>query len=302
MTSVISYTGKRIFSLFGMFLRHPAQLYKKNKNGKEHIKNLERKTKIQYEIPTYKKEMNYCKSTKKYLRSVRLCNTQAPAIIAMANKLGAYQINDQEYAKNVFNFVKNNIRSRNVPVFGAEKTLKKGYGSCFDSSSLFIALCRCGGISARYKIYLHKNPPAGFQTVSTVDDQKLLDSLAIVTSFYTVAEVKIDEEWIECEVCSSPELDAYWNVPIAKFGENCGNVTGWFPDNILYLEKLTLRVIISTNIFFKLFGGIVENINEQVERNWEEGRRKLEKTGIEEYNKKAKRRYEYFPSLEDQTR
>ena len=298
MSSLLLSNSVRVFSFIAMIIRHPILIYKTNKEGKERIQELGRKSRKIYEIPAYDKDMIFCKSNKKYLRSVRLCEPNAPEIIAMADKLKAFKVSEREYAENVFNFVKNNIRSRNVPVFGAVKTLKKGYGSCFDSSGLFVTLCRCGEIEARYKIYIHKKPPAGFQDVSTVDN-RLLDGLAIISSFYTVSEVKIDGKWRECEICSPPELDAYWDVPIAQFGENCGSVGGWFPDKILYLEKLPLRVVIPTNIFFKFFGGIVENINEHVESNWGDGKEKLEKIGRKEYNKKAKRRYGYFPSLED---
>jgi len=299
MTSFLLILGRRIFSMILMFLRHPIIIYKTNKRGKIKHQTGKKTYSRPYEIPEYKEDMKYCTSKEKYLRPVRLCESTAPEIIAMANKLGAFKVSDREYAENVFHFVKNNIRSKNAPVFGALKTLKKGYGSCFDSSSLFITLCRCGGVKARYKIYLHKEPPEGFQTLSDVCNEELLGGLAIVAAFYTVAEVELDGKWLECEVSSNPELDAYWNVPIAHFGENCGKVGGWIPDDVVYLERLPYRITIPTNIMFKLLRGTLEEINNVTDKEWLEGKKKLEETGREEYDRRARRRYGFLPSLED---
>jgi len=298
MSSIIISTGKRLLFLIGILIRHPILIYRTNKKG---LKILEKdaKMKLQYEIPQYKEGFKFCNSTKKYLRSIYLCDSKSPEIIAMANKLGSFHLSDKEYAESVFNFVKNNIKTKNIPVKGAVETLKQGRGSCFDSSGLFITLCRCGGVPARYKIYIHHNPPEGFRTLSEASDERLLDGLAIIAAFYTVAEIKIDGKWIECEVSSPPELDAYWNVPIAHFGENCGSVGSWFPDKILYFEKLPRRIVVPTNIMMKRFRGIMASINQHVEQNWEEGENKLEKIGRKEYDKKARRRYEFFPSIED---
>lgn len=299
MTSMMLVLGKRILALIAMFIRHPViilQIKKISKNKKNVKKS---KPVLSYELPDYKANMKHCTSNQKYLRPVRLCNTNAPEIIAMANKLGAYQVNKRSYAENVFHFVKNNIKSTNRQIFGSVKTLKEGYGSCFDAVNLFITLCRCGGVRARYKIYLHNEPPEGFNSLSESMGTDVTSGMAILTSFYTVAEVNLDGKWIECEVSSNPELDAYWNVPIARFGENCGKVGGWFPDDVLHLEKLPYRIIIPTNFLMKLTSDMLHEINSRVEKEREEGRRKLEKIGRENYDKKARRRYGYFPSLED---
>lgn len=298
MSSIIFGTYKRIFYLIVISIRHPILIYKTNKSGMELLKKDLPKG-LTYEIPRYDKDFKYCDSKNKYLRSVYLCEIKSPEIISMANKLGSFQISDKKYAENVFDFVKNNIKTKNIPVKGAVETLKQGCGSCFDSAGLFITLCRCGGIPARYKIYIHHNPPEGFSNLSEVSDKRLLGGLAIIAAFYTVAEIKIDDKWIECEVSSPPELDAYWNVPIAHFGENCGNVGSWFPDKILYFEKLPRRIVIPTNIMMKRFRGIMASINQHVEQNWKEGKKKLEKIGRKEYDKKARRRYGFFPSVED---
>lgn len=282
-----------------MFLRHPSLIYKTNKRGEELVKKRKKDEKLPYDLPTYEKEMPYCVSNEKYLRPVRLCETDAPEIIAMANKLGAYKCSKREYAENVFNFVKNNIRTKSVPVLGAVETLKRGYGSCFDSSGLFITLCRCGGVKARYKIYLHRTPPEGLQELSDAVNKKLLDGVAVMAAFYTVTEININREWIECEVDSPPELDAYWNVPIAHFGEKVGTVKGWIPHDVIYLEKLPLRITFPTNIIMKLLKGMLEGpVDDRTEWEYEIGKKKLEKMGRKEYDKQARRRYGYLPPLQ----
>jgi len=298
MVSIFLVLGSRILSSIAMIIRHPFFIYKTTKGKKQKIETI-KEIKHEYEIPKYTKDMAFCKSKEKYLRQVKLCESYHPTIISMSNKLGAYKVSKKEYAENVFNFVKNNIKSKNIPIFGAVKTLQKGYGSCFDAASLFITLCRCGDIKARYKIYLHNEPPQGFQTLSNTIDEDFIDGLAIISAFYTVAEVKLDDKWIECEVSSNPELDAFWNVPIAHFGENCGEVGGWIPDDVLYLEKLPLKIIVPTNIMFKFLSGLMNEINNKTEIEWQSGKKKLDKIGRKEYDKKARRRYGYLPSLEE---
>ena len=298
MASILLVLGGRIFSSIAMIIRHPFLIYKTTK-GKKRKTQPVKEIKHIYEIPKYNQHMQFCKSKEKYIRPVKLCESDSPEITAMANKLGAFKLSKKEYTENVFNFVKNNIKSKNIPIFGAVKTLKEGYGSCFDAASLFIALCRCGGVKARYKIYLHNEPPEGFQTLSNTLDESFIDGLAIISAFYTVAEVKLDGRWLECEVSSNPELDAFWNVPIAHFGENCGKVGGWIPDDVLYLEKLPLKITIPTNIMFKFLSGLMNEINNKTEIEWQKGKKKLDKISRKEYDKKARRRYGFLPSLED---
>jgi len=299
MPSLLLTLGGRIASSILMFLRHPLIIYKTNKRGKQSIREENREYFPPYKMPKYEPDMKYCTSKEKYLRPVHLCEPNVPDIIAMANSLGAFEVGERKYAENVFHFVKNNIRSKNVPVFGALKTLKKGYGSCFDAASLFITLCRCGRVKARYKIYLHRDAPPGFRTISDVTNEKLLGGLAVISAFYTVAEVEIDGKWLECEVSSPPELDAFWNVPIARFGETVGTVGGWIPANVLHLEKLPLRVVILTNFMFRMLAGTLEAINHKTEDYFEKGKIKLEKIGRKAYDKKSRRRYGYVPSLEE---
>jgi len=291
--------GQRIIGLLWMLLRHPLLISKANTKGNRIINQRKKDIELPYKIPEYKADMFYKKSFEKYLRKVRLCECDAPEIIAMANELGAGKLSDRVFAENVFNFVKNNIRTRNVPVLGAVETLKRGYGSCFDSAGLFITLCRSGGVKARYKIYLHREPPEGITTLTEVVDEKLLDAAAVMAAFYTLAEVNIGGQWLECEVDSPPELDAYWNVPIAHFGEKVGTVKGWIPHDVVYLEKLPLRIFLPTNIMMRLLKGILEgSIADVTDKEYEIGKKKLEEIGKKEYDKKARRQYGFLPPLD----
>lgn len=299
MLKILFSTGIRILGLIWMFIRHPNLIYKANKKGKNLNKNKIDKQKLTYALPEYKEGMYNSISEEKYIRPTRLCESNSPEIIAMANKLGISIFSQKDYAKNVFNFVKNNIKTKSVPVLGAVETIKRSCGSCFDSSGLFITLCRCRGIKARYKIYLHQTPPEGIKELDKVIDKNLLDSVAIMAAFYTVSEVFIDGRWMECEVDSPPELDAYWNVPIAHFGENVSTVKGWIPNEVVYWEKIPLYILIPTNIIMKLLSGIFEgSIAEEIERQSQIGKEKLQKIGIKEYDKKVRRQYGFLPPLD----
>ena len=64
---------------------------------------------LPYDIPIYQEGMPCCKSNEVYLRPTYLCESDAPEIIAMANKLGAFQKPDREYVEACFDFVKRKI-------------------------------------------------------------------------------------------------------------------------------------------------------------------------------------------------
>ena len=97
------------------------------------------------------KDIKRATHKEKYLRPVRLCKPNAPEIVALAKKLGAWQKSDWEYAESIFDFMRE-IKFE----FGALKNelevLNTGKGVCLDKQSLGIALARAGGIPARYTI------------------------------------------------------------------------------------------------------------------------------------------------------
>ena len=101
--------GKRIILTLAMLLRHPILIYKTVKKSNVQPDVKKQKYSLSYVIPKYDKNMNFCDSTDKNLRSVYLCELNAPKIIAMANKLGAFKVSNKEYAENCFSFVKNKV-------------------------------------------------------------------------------------------------------------------------------------------------------------------------------------------------
>ena len=276
-----------------MLLKHPLLLHRINKEGKEIAEKFgESKP---FKIPEYEEGMPRCNSNEKYLRATYLCESNSPEIIAMANEFGAFRLSSREYAENVFNFVRNNIRLRFIPARGAIETLKTGYGSCFDLANLFIAISRAGGLPSRYKIYIGERPREDFCYVFDIDE-RLVNGLAVITTVSTFTEVKIDGKWIESDISSSPEIEVASRIPIAHFG---GNIrTTILNPKIIYREKIPRFMIFTSNLFFKIFGGIMDGF---MRRSWEEfikrGKRKLDEMGMEEYNKKAKRYYGFLPSL-----
>ncbi|RLF52508.1 MAG: hypothetical protein DRN11_01020 [Thermoplasmata archaeon] len=75
--------------LIKALVKHPIYIAKSNREADE---NPPTYGKPSYEIPEYEPGMKYCKSNEKYLRPTHLCNPHAKEIIALANKLGAYQV------------------------------------------------------------------------------------------------------------------------------------------------------------------------------------------------------------------
>jgi transglutaminase-like putative cysteine protease len=106
-----------------------------------------------YDLPPYKEGMPYCRSNGRFLRPTRHCDSRAPEVIALAHSLGAYQERDAEFAAAAFEFAKEQVVFEIGPITPVEETLRRGTGSCFDCISVFIALCRCAGIPARYKLF-----------------------------------------------------------------------------------------------------------------------------------------------------
>jgi transglutaminase-like putative cysteine protease len=146
------------FAVFMAVITHPVDLVRMMRNGaalKSQMKSTGKKERqLPYVIPAYREGMRHSKSNEANLRPTYQCESNAPEIIAMANELGAFQKSDWAYAEDCFNFLKNKVDfTFSAPVRGALHTLRIGEGMCFDKVSLFVALCRAGGIPARYKMY-----------------------------------------------------------------------------------------------------------------------------------------------------
>lgn len=250
---------------------------------------------LPYEIPEYKEGMKYCNSNERYLRPTHFCESNAPEIIAMANKLGAFKKDNWEYAESVFNFVKKNIRLAFIPMAGAVETLKKGYGTCVHQLSLFAALCRAGGLPARYHLY----------TLALIQPmyESMIEVSPIVKGWYDAfgtfmlhgtAQVKINEEWVVADPTFTPEYEAAMGIPLAKLGDEPTGIWNYpVKETEMYLEGLPYGVGIGWDLFIKVIGPKeAEKVNLSVEEGRKRGRKILEEMGEEEYDRMVREKYQ----------
>lgn len=253
-----------------------------------------------YDILKYREGMRVCESNEKYLRPTIYCNYRVPEVIALANELGAFEKSDYEYAKSVFEFVKRNIILEFLPMDDVRDTLLRGTGTCIHKISLFIALCRAGGIKARYKLYAPVFTEAWYDHLIGTDPlaQQWYNAMGYFL-LHGEGEVYIDGKWIVADVAPTPERQAAQGIPITKFGED--SIGTWFyavPGTIMKVESLSslgigarmlgpLSKIFMERIARVPFTRINKSIVEQVEK----GRKILDEIGEEEYDRKARERY-----------
>lgn len=254
-----------------------------------------------YEIPEYQEGMKFNDSNKRFLRPTHLCDSTAPEIIALANKLGAFKKSDYEYAEACFNFVKENIKLAFNPMAGAVETLKMGYGTCVHQLSLFAALCRAGGLSARYHLY-------SLALVESMYDSMVGPS-PIIRDWYDAfgtfmlhgtGEVKIDGEWVVADPTFTPKYEAAMGVPLAKLGDDpLGKWNYPVEGTEMFLEGLPYGVGINWDFLVNWIAPKeARKICKNLDIGREKGRKILEETGREEYDKKVRKKYEAkMPSI-----
>ena len=87
-----------------------------------------------------------------FLCPSKQCDSEAPEIVALADKLRAEQTHPWKYAQAVYQFVSNEITYGILPPprSGVVGTLERGFGNCWDKQNLLVALARSGGIPARF--------------------------------------------------------------------------------------------------------------------------------------------------------
>lgn len=281
--------GGGMTSTLSTILKNPLAILKANKIGKELAKKERKDEKLPYEIPEYKEGMPYCDSNEKYLRLTRFCESDAPEIIAMANKLGAFKLPDREYVENAFEFVKRNIKMSYNGRKGAVDTLIAGDGPCALVTSVFIALCRAGGIPARYKFYKTEREVEAMQSILYEPFGELGGAMQ-GTTVNTSCEVKIDGKWIECDPILTPEFEAGIGVPIGHFGEGIK----WGSESSKYITRMEAMPLGGGAIWALMMmpiRGIAMTANDYFEKTREKGKKILEEMGEEEYDKKARKSY-----------
>ncbi|MFZ7104481.1 MAG: transglutaminase-like domain-containing protein, partial [Peptococcaceae bacterium] len=243
-------------------------------------------------------------SNEKYLRPTRLCKPNAPEIVALAKKLGAWEKSDRDYAEAIFKFMRQ-IKFEFNPLKTEVEVLKTNRGVCLDQQSLAIALARAGGVPARYSIIgLEFSPPV--RSVLTVDPffKEVYDALEF-WEMHGAAEFMIDGKWIGTDVTFSDEAIAGLGLPMPQFGSADVGLGVAPPEIIVTFEGFPFGYKMIMQLSMSVMRGMSDRINTAIEEITENGRRLLEEIGEEKYSemilsKKAvyKNNYE-LPSLEE---
>jgi hypothetical protein len=244
-----------------------------------------------YDLPRYEEGMPHCRSNQRFLRPTRYCDSRAPEVIALAHSLGAYQKSEAEFAKAAFAFTKEQVVFEIGPITPVEETLRRGTGSCFDSISVFIALCRCAGIPARYKLFTGDMIQNWRDALIEIDPlmQKWYDAISTFM-FEGEGEAYVDGKWQVAHVGPTAERQAAGSVPITRFGEDSLGL--WFhakPGTIMRVESIPPGLAVGSRAFFAISPGTVERVNVSVGKQIAAGRRIIEAAGgLEAYDRQAR--------------
>ena len=228
---------------------------------------------------------------RKYLRPTRLCPCDDKNIKALAKKLGAWEISKEEYAKRIYYFVKNQKYLIFKPMGGAIGTLKSRGGVCLDQMSLVIALARAAGIKARYRLYAF-TPTDELVDTMLRDNPVLMETyqmLGFLDSLHGCAELYINGKWIQIDPTFSDYLEAGMGLPVSNFEEP----PAWgvrVPDRDIVLEGLPVGLNASLVTLALLLRNTVDEVNAKLDAIREKGREILEEIGVEEYNRRLKKK------------
>jgi hypothetical protein len=222
-----------------------------------------------------------------------LCNPAAREVIALASELGAHRLPRREYAGAAFRFAKEMLTLEIGPVDSVEATLQRGTGTCFDLISVFIALCRAGGIPARYKIFATDMVQAWRETVIDVDP--LLKKWYNALGYFLLegeGEAYVDGTWTVAHVGPTAERQAAAGIAITRFGEDSLGV--WFrakPGTIMRPEALPPGLAAGSRALHAISPGSMERVNTSVSKQIERGRQVIAAAGgVAAYDQQARRR------------
>jgi Transglutaminase-like superfamily len=243
----------------------------------------------EYELPEYRDGMRYCTSNEKYLRPTRYCNPRDPLVIALANKLGAYEKTDREFAEAALDFINRNLTLEICRFDDVSMTLKRGTGSCWHLINVFIALCRAAGIKARGKV---------FKQVMTEEEENVLLSsdplfgkIYLAVNVFSQGEACIDGKWLDADVAASPEMHAARGMPITKLGEGrIGTQRLADPSEVRHFESAPPFIATSMTILTWFAPAMGERMNVLVQTQNALGRKIIEESGgIEAYDLNARK-------------
>jgi len=244
-----------------------------------------------YDLPVYEAGMPHCRSSSRFLRPTRFCDSRAPEVIALAHSLGAYQKSDAQFARAAFEFAKEKVVFEIGPITPVQETLRRGTGSCFDCISVFIALCRCAGIPARYKLFTGDMIQNWRDAMIDIDPlmQKWYDAISTFM-FEGEGEAYVDGEWTVAHVGPTAERQAASGLPITHFGEDSLGL--WFhakPGTIMRVESIPPGLGLGSRAFMAISPGTVQRVNVSVGKQITEGRRIIAAAGgPEAYDQQAR--------------
>jgi hypothetical protein len=233
---------------------------------------------LQYEIPEYRPDMKSSRSEEKYLRPTLYCDPNDPVVIALANKLGAFRLSDREFAEAAFHLVKERTMLDERPLNDVAETFRRGTGTCFHLIAAFIALCRCAGIKARYKVFAMKMIPTWYNVGYFVLEAE--------------GEVMIDGEWVVANVTAEAEWQAAAGTPITRLGEDSLGV--WYkevPGTVMYMESIPYCLGASLEILHAIAPGSMERVNISIKKQKARGKAIIDEAGgLEAYDAIARGR------------
>ncbi|VVB61762.1 Transglutaminase-like superfamily protein [uncultured archaeon] len=237
-----------------------------------------------YEIPPFTEGMRCGVTDEKYLRPTLHCNPCAPEVVALAHHLGAFQKTDYEFAKTSFEFVKENLDLEICTMDPVEETIRRGTGTCFHLISVFIALCRCAGIKARYKTFAMNMIQTWYDAM--VGSDQLVKKWYDQMGFFMMegeGEAFIDGKWIVAHVGPTAERQAAGGIPITKFGESSIGV--WFfavPGTIETMESIPYGLGTGAKLLKRIAPGSMERVNISIQHQNKMGKKIIEEAGGKE--------------------
>lgn len=265
-----------------------------------------------------------------YLRPTPHCDAHAPEVIALADEFRQRATDDWDYARKLYDFVRNEIAYALEPTSGFQvvTTLRTGCGGCLDKLNVFVALARAGGIPARYCTVgnvtaleqskerprlelanrllkdmegerawsLRKLSRSLSRLISRVE-QKVEAGQSFEMRFHPMAELKIGEFWIPADVTWSDAEAAAQGLPLPRFGYDPlvlrryrGSVLSRSEGAPIGKAYWGVRCVLCL-----LARGLVDHLNQTFEGLRAQGRQILAEMGQDEYIRRLRRFYVPVP-------
>jgi len=107
------------------------------------------------------------------------------------------------------------------------------------------------------------------------------------------AEVKVNSKWITADTSLTSAYEAGLGLPITRFGEN---TSAW--RNLPQIRFDRMPVIFSPMLIYATVSSLSKKMDKQIARDERKGQKVLDILGLEEYDRRARRRWEFrMPKL-----